>query len=288
MGRGHRVGRVGARAGPASGGASGQTLREVAPGVGIPAARLIGGTLVARLLGNLGKKRPKVTRRKQVERIGSVKRQADLFPVRDAGKKSREEPILRQRLGQKRQVQHHEPACARLEQTAAQFLLLGSPQHRLRGKPGEGLVVFCSPTLACVGGVFQPCEIDKLAHASDAGRPGHIYQQVLLARKTGTRIGKARHIHDRVERIDVEQPGEGLRVGCDLVGMRLVVGHARRRSLLRRMRNDQPIILRKAGNNLPPEKADVTRDKHVAHVALSSLLISRCLLADANLRGKPK
>ena len=168
-------------------------------------------------------------------------------------------------------MQHHKPAAARLKHAAAKLLLLGGPQHRLRGKAGEGRVVFRTPALACVGGVFQPREIDELAHAGGAGRPGHIYQQVLLAGKTGAGVSKAADIHDRVERVDVEQPGEGLGVGRDLVGARLIVDHARRRGLLRRVRNDQPIILRKASNSFRTEKVDVARDKHVAHVALSSL-----------------
>ena len=147
----------------------------------------------------MNKKNPEVAGREQVERIGGIEGQADLLLVRDAGEKPREEPRLCQGLGQKRQVQHHKPAAARLKHAAAKFLLLGGPQHRLRGKAGEGRVVFRTPALTCVGGVFQPREIDELAHAGGAGRPGHIYQQVLLARKARARVGKAADIHDGVE-----------------------------------------------------------------------------------------
>ena len=109
--------------------------------------------------------------------------------MRDAGEKPREESRLRQGLGQKRQMQHHKPAAARLKHAAAKLLLLG----------GEGRVVFRTPALTCVGGVFQPREIDELAHAGGAGRPGHIYQQVLLARKARAGVCKTGDIHDRVE-----------------------------------------------------------------------------------------
>ena len=151
------------------------------------------------LLGDLDKKCPKVAGRKQVERIGGIEGQADLLLVRDAGEKPREESRLCQGFGQKRQVQHHKPTATRLKHAAAKLLLLGGPQHRLRGKAGEGRVVFRTPALTCVGGVFQPREIDELGHAGSTGRSGHIYQQVLLARKTRARVGKAGDIHDRVE-----------------------------------------------------------------------------------------